>query len=260
MPYADSHGVRIYYEIEGKGPPLILAHGLSGNLNHWRKENYANALAKDFQLIMFDARGHGKSDKPHEITAYGLNMAEDVVAILDHLGIAKAHYYGYSMGTRIGFRAALYHGNRFYSFILGGANPYRNQAEIEVEKGLLTSMQLLADNPQAFISQMEKTLHHALSKEDKEEILSNDATALIAIVKAMGQLSPLSEQQLTGISNPCLVYCGDRDPRYAGAKKCAGILPNAIFISLTGFDHAVQAQTDLILPYVQAFLAEADST
>jgi len=260
MPYANNHGVRIYYELEGKGYPLVLAHGLSGNLNHWRKENYANTLAKNFQLILFDARGHGKSDKPHEISDYGLNMVEDIIAVLDHLGITKAHYYGYSMGTRIGFRAALYHANRFHAFVLGGANPYRNQAEIEVEKELLASMQLLADDPQAFAAQMEKAMHHPLPPEDKKTMLDNDGTALIAIVKAIGQLAPLSEHQLAGISNPCLLYCGDRDPRYAGAKKCAGFLANARFISLPGFDHSVQAHSDLILPHVTAFLSETTKT
>ena len=89
MPYADNTGAKIYYEVEGKGQPLVLAYGLTGGLNCWRMTGIVDLLSKDFQLILFDARGHGRSDKPHEVSAYGLKMANDVVAVLDHVGIDK---------------------------------------------------------------------------------------------------------------------------------------------------------------------------
>jgi hypothetical protein len=71
LPYANNNGVKIYYEVEGEGPPLVLGHGLSGTLNHWWRLGYVDALRHDFRLILFDARGHGRSDKPHESSAYG---------------------------------------------------------------------------------------------------------------------------------------------------------------------------------------------
>ena len=72
MPYADSNGVRIYYEVEGKpdGPPLVVQHGLTGYLESWRERGYADVLGADYRLILIDARGHGRSDKPHEPEAY----------------------------------------------------------------------------------------------------------------------------------------------------------------------------------------------
>ena len=106
MPFANNNGVKIYYEVEGQGPPLVLAHGISMGLNNWRRNGYTDALKKDFQLVLYDARGHGRSDKPHEPAAYGLlNMAEDVVAVLDDLGIGQAHYFGFSMGAKVGYWA-----------------------------------------------------------------------------------------------------------------------------------------------------------
>jgi pimeloyl-ACP methyl ester carboxylesterase len=131
MPYVNNNGVRIYYEVEGQGARLVLGHGLSGTLNHWRRLGYVDALRHDFRLILFDARGHGQSDKPHEPSAYGVKMASDVLAVLDDVGIGNAHYFGYSMGTMIGYRVAVSYGSRFRSFILGGASPYRNEAEIK---------------------------------------------------------------------------------------------------------------------------------
>ena len=66
MPYVNSNGVHIYYELEGQGPPLVLAHGGTGSLGAWRQYGYTDALRREFQLILFDARGHGRSDRPHE--------------------------------------------------------------------------------------------------------------------------------------------------------------------------------------------------
>ena len=70
MPDADNNGLRIYYEVEGDGPPLVLAHGFTTSLEGWRTNGYAEALSPSFQLVMFDARGHGRSDKPHTPAAY----------------------------------------------------------------------------------------------------------------------------------------------------------------------------------------------
>ncbi len=71
MPYASNQGVHIYYEVEGQGAPLVMAHGMGagGDLNAWRRTGYTDALKDEFQLILFDFRGHGQSDRPHEVSA-----------------------------------------------------------------------------------------------------------------------------------------------------------------------------------------------
>jgi pimeloyl-ACP methyl ester carboxylesterase len=98
----DSKGVSIQYTVEGSGPPVVLIHGLfaSGDLN-WRLPGITAALAKDYQVISMDVRGHGGSGKPKETNAYGAESAEDVVRLLDHLHIPKAHVIGYSIGGMI---------------------------------------------------------------------------------------------------------------------------------------------------------------
>lgn len=90
MPYVNNYGVKTYYELEGEGPPLVLAHGGGQSLEEWRRLGYAEALKSDFKLLLFDARGHGRSDKPHEVAAYGpIIMADDVVTLLDDIGIKR---------------------------------------------------------------------------------------------------------------------------------------------------------------------------
>jgi len=64
MPYADNQGVRIHYQIEGLGHPLVLQHGFTESIEDWYECGYVDALRRDYRLILVDARGHGKSDKP----------------------------------------------------------------------------------------------------------------------------------------------------------------------------------------------------
>jgi pimeloyl-ACP methyl ester carboxylesterase len=163
MPYANNAGVKIYYEVEGQGLPLVLAYGLTGGLNCWRAIGIVDLLRNDFQLILFDARGHGRSEKPHEVSAYGLTMANDVVAALDHIGIDKAHYFGYAMGATADFWLAVRHTTRFRSFIPGGTGPYRSEAEIKLEDGLTKAFKRLLNDPEGAIRQ-EEQLMIALSK------------------------------------------------------------------------------------------------
>ncbi|HKI64943.1 MAG TPA: alpha/beta fold hydrolase [Burkholderiales bacterium] len=88
MPYANNQGVRIHYRLEGEGPPLVLQHGYTQNLEHWYQCGYVDALKARYRLVLIDARGHGASDKPHERAAYAWPVgAMDVLAVLDALGI-----------------------------------------------------------------------------------------------------------------------------------------------------------------------------
>lgn len=72
MPHAWNDKVRIHYEVEGSGPPLVLQHGITQTLDAWRRAGYVDALKSRYRLILVDARGHGASDKPHDPTAYRL--------------------------------------------------------------------------------------------------------------------------------------------------------------------------------------------
>jgi pimeloyl-ACP methyl ester carboxylesterase len=93
MPYASNGGVRINYRLEGTGAPLVLQTGFSDSVESWYELGYVAALAKDYRLILIDARGHGASDKPHEPEAYSpAHMVDDVVAVLDACDVAEAHF------------------------------------------------------------------------------------------------------------------------------------------------------------------------
>ena len=121
MPFFNNKGVKIYYEIEGEGPPVILIHGFAANIEaNWKATNWVNILKNDYKLILVDCRGHGKSDKPKDATQYGEKMSEDIVKLLDHLSIEKTNFFGYSMGARITTDILLQKQERFISAIMGG--------------------------------------------------------------------------------------------------------------------------------------------
>src|SRR3974377_1479552 len=97
MPKLDRNGVRIYYEVHGDGPPLILTHGYSSTSAMWREQ--IAALSKHHKLILWDMRGHGRSDYPEAPNAYSEAMTvADIAALLDEVGARQAIVGGLSLG------------------------------------------------------------------------------------------------------------------------------------------------------------------
>ena len=88
MPYAENEGLNIYYEVEGSGTPVVFAHPYSMSLEDWRESGYVQSFADNFKVILVDARGHGRSDKPHDPALYSRSKcAADHIAVLDDLGL-----------------------------------------------------------------------------------------------------------------------------------------------------------------------------
>src|SRR5688572_12972199 len=148
--YFDSAGVRIRYVEQGTGAPVVLVHSYTSNLeDQWVGPGVFGQLSSHHRTIAFDVRGHGKSGKPRDPQAYGPEMALDVTRLLDHLGIAKAHIVGYSMGAHVVAQLLVLRPQRFLSAVLGGAcgrhawtaeDEQRAETEAaEMERGLLTS-------------------------------------------------------------------------------------------------------------------------
>ena len=120
--FFDSDGVEIAYRVDGDGPPVILIHGflVDANMN-WRMRGITETLAGNFQVISLDVRGHGQSEKPRNRAAYGVHLVEDVVRLMDHLQIERAHVVGYSMGGEITIKLVTLHPDRVLSAVIGGA-------------------------------------------------------------------------------------------------------------------------------------------
>lgn len=117
MPFADSGGLKIYYEVVGQGDPLVLIQGYGQHLLHWG--TLPEELAKiQYQVILIDNRGTGRSEKPTAPFTIA-DMADDVVKVLDALSIKRASVLGISMGGMIAQEFALNHADRLLNLILG---------------------------------------------------------------------------------------------------------------------------------------------
>jgi pimeloyl-ACP methyl ester carboxylesterase len=104
--FFDSNGVPIRFIVKGDGPAVVRLHGLTGNVDHLVESSSSKGSFDEFQFTAMDCRGHGKSGKPHDPAAYGLEMVNDVVRLLDHLEIERAHLVGFSMGAEIALKMA----------------------------------------------------------------------------------------------------------------------------------------------------------
>lgn len=118
--YFDSDGVRIRYIELGSGEPVIAIHGYTRNSDTWL-ETIAD-LAESHRLILFDQRGHGLSDKPHSVSEYGREMGHDVIRLMDHLNIPRAHILGYSLGVAPIGMVITENETRFISAVFGGGS------------------------------------------------------------------------------------------------------------------------------------------
>jgi pimeloyl-ACP methyl ester carboxylesterase len=244
VPYASNQGLRIHYQVEGDGPPLVLQHGSASSIDAWYQNGCVASLQAHYQLILIDARGHGASDKPHDAASYALPLrVGDVVAVLDDLGIQRTHYWGYSMGGWIGFGMAKHAASRVQSLILGGAHPFAENAEV--------FHGVDGTDPDAFIAAMEEYVGVRVTLEIRDWILGNDLQALAAAMHDRDSL----EEIVSTISMPCFLYAGADDPRRPKVESCAKDMPDAAFVSIPDFNHAqAYMRSDLVLPGVVNFL------
>jgi pimeloyl-ACP methyl ester carboxylesterase len=169
----------------------------------WYELDYIRQLEKFFHLILIDSRGFGDSDKPHDPTQYQPQLiASDIIAVLDFLGIDKAHCFGYSMGGRNAFALMQYYPDYFKSFVIGGAHPYKNNKLLHsyiqlLQKGLPKVVEVFETNFGAFPPGI------------KHNFLKNDLNALLAINSL-----PLLDftEALTNYSGNVSFIVGKKDP------------------------------------------------
>lgn len=176
----DANGVEIHYMISGKGEPVLLIHGLySSAVLNWQAPGIVAELAKSHQVIALDLPGHGRSDKPRDKDAYGDQLVEDIVLLLDHLKLKKVHIVGYSLGGMIAGKLVAEHPDRVESVLLGGMGWFRDGSAL-----------------QKFWENLPENKNSSTPSE---------------FVNTIGELA-IDQDQLEKIDVPVKVLIGDRDP------------------------------------------------
>jgi len=240
--YFDSKGVKIRYVDVGRGEPVVLIHGFSSSLDaNWSKT--IEALAKDFRVVAFDCRGHGKSDKPHDAASYGIQMIEDVARLMDHLTIPKAHIVGYSMGGAITGKFITAHPDRVISAVFGGSAPrlgWTPQAErdsnelaesLEQGKGMRPLILRLAPPNEP------KPSDEVIDQQSRASIGRNDPLALAAVQRGNKEQT-VTLAEVRALRMPLLAVIGSADPIKAGVDAFKTIKPDLKVVVIDGATHS----------------------
>ena len=253
--YFDSDGVRIHYTDEGQGTPVVLVHGLAFMANlEWRRPGLVDALSGQHRVITLDNRGHGRSDKPHDPAAYGANMVEDIVRLLDHLHIEKAHVIGLSMGGFITLKMEAMYPERILSAApcAAGWEPLTdaNLAFAEAVAGALERKEgigPLADR---------LGLTGGLQKFGVRLGVRffNDPKALAAVLRGFPGFA-VTEEALRANTVPTLTIIGSEDGFLPDAQALAAIMANHELLVVDGKTHMDIAHADEFREGLLAFLA-----
>jgi 3-oxoadipate enol-lactonase len=245
VPNIDIDGTELYYERRGDGEPLLLIQGLGGNSLHWG-EGFLGGLEEDFELILFDNRGAGRSaalDGEHTIA----DLARDALGLLDALEIDSAHVVGISMGGMVAQEIALAAPGRVRTLTLGCTFPGGPEAT-------MTDMAVVGMLAEAVLSgDQERTLRVGYevmiaaeygAQEGAYELYSELAGQYPAPIPVlMAQLSAImghdTSERLKEIAAPTLVIHGTEDRLLVAAngELLAKLIPGARLELLEGSGH-----------------------
>jgi pimeloyl-ACP methyl ester carboxylesterase len=258
----DSNGTEIAYLDFGSGEPVVLLHGGFGSLNDWLRHPICRALLNaGFRVIAMDARGHGQSGKSHDPTAYGAEMADDVVRLLDHLGVAQAHVVGYSMGGDIANKLRERHPARLVSVVLGGVGRYPTNNWAAVDYDILRLADSL-ERGNGFTDLFIQPLslgQPAMSRKEAEDISTcclahNDPLAIAAMIRGYHALA-VPTANLASNAIPTLAIVGEFDPERPDVDDLQTVMTCLEVCVVKGASHFTAAwqpeYTDTVLGFLK---------
>jgi pimeloyl-ACP methyl ester carboxylesterase len=249
--FYDSSGVRIHYEVTGSGRPLVLLHGWANNYKmNFVDLGWIDTLSPIRRIIGVDQRGHGASDKPHDPAAYSNEiMTNDVIGLLDYLGIEKADFFGYSMGAQVTTRLLAQAPERVSAAVLGGVgvgmlNPAGDDSQ-RIYAAVISALE--ADDPSTIENDVLRTVRNLYESQ------GNDLKALAAWLEA--DHFAATREQLANVSVPVLVVNGEADPE--GPQVAAAIAGAQIEV-IPGTNHITVMGDQRFKDRVYRFLNELD--
>ena len=249
MPKIDRNGVKIHYEVYGDGPALILTHGYSSTSAMW--EGQIEALSKQHKLVLWDMRGHGKSDYPADPNAYSEALTiGDIAALLDQIGTRRAIAGGLSLGGYMSLAFYRTHPERVAALLIIDTGPGFKKDEARAawnKRAHETAERFERDGLSVLKS---------LSRE-RSSVTHRDARGLALAARGMLTQRDASVMEvLPEIAVPSLIVVGaDDTPFLAASDYMAAKIPGAKKVVIPSAGHAVnidqpQAFIDAVLPFL----------
>ncbi len=209
-----------HFVVAGSGEPVVLVHGFSQTHAAWLDTPLYEDLVQDHQVIAVDLRGHGDSIKPHDPQAYGKHLQADLVGLLDHLGIDKAHFIGFSLGASVVGDAVVSSPERVHTATMGS--------------GFFTTW----DEAEEGFAQL--TERRATEGERHPwEPANQDYRALAAVIRG-ARHAEVSAAQIASITTPTLLVFGNIEVEHMteSQRERLDSLPQSITVMIIdGADH-----------------------
>ncbi len=248
MPRFTHDDAEIAFLDQGEGEPIVLVHGFASTKEvNWVFPGWVTTLTRaGRRVIALDNRGHGESTKLYDPAAYHTSiMAEDVRALLDHLGLGRADVMGYSMGARITAFLALAHPERVRSAVLGGLG-IRLVDGVGLSETIAEALEAptLAD-----VSDSTGYMFRAFAEQTR-----SDLRALAACMR--GSRQTLSRSEVGRFAVPVLVAVGSDDPVAGSPEQLAALIPGAQVLIIPGRDHMLAVGDRAFKAGVLEFLAQ----
>ncbi len=234
MTMVVSRKQRIFFRYEGeRGAFLLLHHGLLGSHEDWFAAGYVQELAQEFRVIVPDARGHGRSDKPAEKEYYGqLQMAEDLIEIMNELGIRNSHFVGYGLGALVGFELLRRFPERVRIAILGGESALMTPGVQDVYRAEAESLRAmsLADYLKALKDQGRIVRYAAAVDEEQER------PAALALLEAIAGWEHAPAERIQ-VASPLTLFTGAEDPAAGRVEAARSGVSRARLVQFPGLGH-----------------------
>jgi pimeloyl-ACP methyl ester carboxylesterase len=257
---SDGDGAAIAYRTYGKARPgighVLLVHGSLQSSSVWSKHGYIAQLSQQYRVTTIDVRGHGVSEKPDHPGGYAIaSSVRDVCAVLDHLGIERTHYIGYSLGGRIGLTLAAVAPERLTSLVVAGSShrPQRGAVDMLIFPDAVRVVE--ESGLDGFIAGWEAHRDQRMGSAFRATIEALGQRGLSALLRQWDDEPGVAEQDLLQIYTPTLFFAGAKDPlRLAESREAAVRMPRAYFTLLAGCDHGqTVTMREPILDRAEAF-------
>jgi pimeloyl-ACP methyl ester carboxylesterase len=251
--FVQAGDVRLRYREVGTGAPIVFIHGYSRSLEDWL------ALADSFpsnRVIAYDVRGFGKSTKLSDARRYGDAMVEDVVLLLEHLKIDRAHLIGHSMGALIAANAAVAHPQRVASASLIAGPMYTDSATFvrgtaqwvrDLERGV---------GLRKFLPWLLPGLPDSVARGmSAETMAANDSMVMITTMRSFPALA-ISTKSMAEATVPVFVTVGGGDPLAPHSRTLAKHWPKAQFLEVPRVDHVAIVNHPQVIAGMRAIVAQ----
>lgn len=262
--FFDSNGVKIRYVDKGEGEPVLLIHGFTSRLEFWEKIGIISGLTKNgFRAVAYDARGHGASGKPHDPEQYGEEDVEDVLRLLDHLSVDRAHVAGYSRGSMIASRLVAQHPDRVRSVVFGGwavGNPVStlSSAKCQAVADSLSRGTYPVPLMRALIPE-ETPLPSAEEQAQfmKQIVEANDMVAVAAAFRSGCKAREITAAALRATGVPALAIVGAFDGMAPSVRAMGREMQDGVqVVVIPKADHITAARHPAFLKHLLSFLGE----